>query len=235
MLTPITDYRRTTRTRSAGNRSTRNPGRLCRRSFAAFASFLAGQKAPSGREPDTSGSNRLWKNLFFRRARSAGMTTFVVCTLSAMIICCGATRGNAQNLRGVEPIVLTTSPPVCDSPAALASQRVALPCVQYSYRPGTNRICADPVSSCSQLQPLPPQQWSRGYASCSRSIVPSSGPVTVYRLNNSGVCVPLPPVVPSSAPRALPQGYVVGSGLLGQPKLYKPGQPIRNFLRFLTL
>jgi hypothetical protein len=33
----------------------------------------------------------------------------------------------------------------------------------------------------------------------------------------------------------VPEGYVVGRGLIGQPKLYKPGQPVRNFLRFITL
>jgi len=35
-------------------------------------------------------------------------------------------------------------------------------------------------------------------------------------------------------PPAPPGGYVVGRGLIGQPKLYLPGQPIRNFLRYLT-
>ena len=31
-----------------------------------------------------------------------------------------------------------------------------------------------------------------------------------------------------------PAGYVVGQGLIGQPKLFVNGQPIRNLLRFIT-
>ena len=33
---------------------------------------------------------------------------------------------------------------------------------------------------------------------------------------------------------AVPSGYQYGRGLIGQPKLYVPGQPVRNMLRFIT-
>lgn len=46
------------------------------------------------------------------------------------------------------------------------------------------------------------------------------GPVVTYR--------PLVPVVP------VPAQYYLGQGLLGQPKLYVPDQPLRNFLRYLS-
>lgn len=46
------------------------------------------------------------------------------------------------------------------------------------------------------------------------------GPVVTYR--------PLVPVVP------MPAQYYLGQGLLGQPKLYVPDQPLRNFLRYLS-
>ena len=46
------------------------------------------------------------------------------------------------------------------------------------------------------------------------------GPVVTYK--------PLVPMVP------LPAQYYLGQGLLGQPKLYVPDQPLRNFLRYLT-
>ena len=46
---------------------------------------------------------------------------------------------------------------------------------------------------------------------------PASGGTVVYR--------PLVPVVP------MPPSYYVGRGVLGQPTLYVPGQPVRNFLR----
>ena len=32
----------------------------------------------------------------------------------------------------------------------------------------------------------------------------------------------------------MPETFYPGQGILGQPKLYVPGQPIRNFLRYLT-
>jgi hypothetical protein len=40
---------------------------------------------------------------------------------------------------------------------------------------------------------------------------------------------PVWPVVP------MPPKYIIGRGILGQPKLYVPGQPVRNILRYLTL
>lgn len=33
----------------------------------------------------------------------------------------------------------------------------------------------------------------------------------------------------------VPQQYYFGRGIIGQPKIYVPGQPIRNFLRYLSL
>jgi hypothetical protein len=33
---------------------------------------------------------------------------------------------------------------------------------------------------------------------------------------------------------AMPPAYEVGRGILGQPKLYVPRQPVRNFVRWLT-
>lgn len=33
---------------------------------------------------------------------------------------------------------------------------------------------------------------------------------------------------------AMPPSYAVGRGLLGQPKLYVPGQPVRNFFRYIS-
>jgi hypothetical protein len=45
----------------------------------------------------------------------------------------------------------------------------------------------------------------------------------------------LRPVIVAPPAPTVPDGYVVGKGLIGQPKLYKPGQPIRNFLRYITL
>lgn len=34
--------------------------------------------------------------------------------------------------------------------------------------------------------------------------------------------------------RSMPANYVVGQGIIGQPKVYVPSQPVRNFLRYIT-
>lgn len=34
--------------------------------------------------------------------------------------------------------------------------------------------------------------------------------------------------------RPMPASYVVGRGLIGQPTVYVPGQPVRNFLRYIS-
>jgi hypothetical protein len=49
---------------------------------------------------------------------------------------------------------------------------------------------------------------------------PIPPPVTAYR--------PLIPVAPP------PPQYYLGRGIFGQPKLYVPEQPVRNFLRYLS-
>jgi hypothetical protein len=79
---------------------------------------------------------------------------------------------------------------------------------------------------------------------------PQYGPVTIgkpvqYRArpNAAPVYTPLPaPVyVPTTTYRPLvpiaqmPSQYRFGRGILGQPKVYVSGQPIRNFLRYLSL
>jgi hypothetical protein len=58
---------------------------------------------------------------------------------------------------------------------------------------------------------------------------------------NAPVYTPLPPTGPHATVlrpilplEPLPPNYEVGRGLLGQPKLYVPGQPVRNFLRYLS-
>ena len=66
--------------------------------------------------------------------------------------------------------------------------------------------------------------WAPGYgdavASPSDVYRPVVAPRYVYR-----------PVVPLAP---MPGEFQVGQGILGQPKLYVPGQPVRNFLRYLT-
>lgn len=58
---------------------------------------------------------------------------------------------------------------------------------------------------------------------------------------NAGPVIEVPPCPPAScaykplvAVAAMPPSYEIGRGILGQPKLYVPGQPVRNFVRWLT-
>ncbi len=39
---------------------------------------------------------------------------------------------------------------------------------------------------------------------------------------------------PLMALRPLPPNYAVGRGILGQPKVFVPGQPVRNFVRYIS-
>ena len=83
---------------------------------------------------------------------------------------------------------------------------------------------APPTSAAIASWTPPP-----GYViSAPRPLIPLSGqaiygrPVITYR-----------PVV--AAPAALlPAEYRLGAGVFGQPKVYLPGQPVRNFLRSLS-
>lgn len=47
----------------------------------------------------------------------------------------------------------------------------------------------------------------------------------------TGPSVPWRPIVNI---RSMPNNYVVGQGLIGQPKVYVPQQPLRNFIRYIT-
>lgn len=68
---------------------------------------------------------------------------------------------------------------------------------------------------------LPPPPPTRGTpVVVTPGVAAPVGPVITYR--------PVVPVIP------MPGQYYVGRGLLGQPKLYVPNQPLRNFVRYLS-
>jgi hypothetical protein len=108
-----------------------------------------------------------------------------------------------------------------------------LPAGDGTYLPVADRDPIAVIPAASRLMPLPtPQQW-RGYEpdvatviEYPAPIISFSGPEPVRVLRPTAIVPPAPSV---------PDGYVVGRGLIGQPKLYKPGQPVRNFLRYISL
>jgi hypothetical protein len=68
--------------------------------------------------------------------------------------------------------------------------------------------CREATTACQPVTPSPGSDYQQPI-------------VSSYR--------PVWPVVP------MPPKYIIGRGILGQPKLYVPGQPVRNILRYLTL
>ncbi len=177
---------------------------------------------------------------------------------------CGVRQGHAQNVQRVQPIILTASPGCCQSPAATASQPVLPPCGDCTYLPPDKRDPVGLISTSSRLVPLPtPQEW-RGYEARSKAVsgypetVTTLMPVTTSpsttlasttlasttllpttllptTLASTNPVYVLRPIVTAPPVPSVPAGYVVGKGLVGQPKLYKPGQPVRNLLRYITL
>jgi hypothetical protein len=164
------------------------------------------------------------------------------------------THAQAQTVQRVQPIVLESQPQCCTSPAATASQMVPLPCGDCTYLPPAERDPLRVVPTSAQLQPLSRNQPRRGYTTpVSTTAVSYAQPVrtvsstcvtpgvacesvaTPLPPSTASVCVLRPPTACVPPAPTVPEGYVVGRGLVGQPKLYKPGQPVRNFLRFITL
>ena len=73
-------------------------------------------------------------------------------------------------------------------------------------------------------QALPPQAYAPPQAFSPQAFVQPS-------------IAPQPPVVLGQNPAGLgtgPPGHYIGRGIIGQPKLYVAGQPVRNALRFIT-
>lgn len=89
-----------------------------------------------------------------------------------------------------------------------------------------------------------PTVWpSRPVAADRPPVLIMDPPPRAVGANTGRIYTPLPhpgyaptvtykPLVPMMA---VPQQYYFGRGIIGQPKLYVPGQPIRNVLRYLSL
>jgi len=78
------------------------------------------------------------------------------------------------------------------------------------------------ASPAPLLLPPPPSPWSTPVVAvpAGTAVAAPGAPVVTYR--------PLVPVIP------MPGQYYLGRGVLGQPKLYVPNQPLRNFVRYLS-
>ena len=141
----------------------------------------------------------------------------------------------AQTYERMQPIVLTSSPVCCQSPARIVQQPLVRQTVGSSYMSPSVSESIPSALTASEMVPLPSGPAWRGYSAG----VTAPTPVVEYRV--PAPVVTLGPSVqafrPVAAPTVpdVPDGYVVGRGLIGQPKLYKPGQPMLNLLRYLSL
>ncbi len=141
----------------------------------------------------------------------------------------GAIPIAAQTYDWRQPIVLESLPCVCASPARISQRPITWHAYGDSIMSPTVSENLHAVVTASEMVPLP-----AGPAWSSQAVGPVA-PVSAY-----AAPVPFGPAVqpvqalrPVTGPR-VPDGYVLGRGLAGQPKLFKPGQPVRNLLRYLS-
>ncbi|MHB8972616.1 MAG: hypothetical protein ACYC3X_21500 [Pirellulaceae bacterium] len=133
----------------------------------------------------------------------------------------------APTYDSVQPIVLTGAS-CCQSPATFAAQPVVRYQSSESYMSPSVSESIPATWTESEMMPLP--------AGPARHVTArTTVPFVEYRTY-------APVVAPTESVQtfrpvvalAVPAGYVVGQGFIGQPKLYKPGQPVRNFLRYIS-
>lgn len=103
----------------------------------------------------------------------------------------------------------------CGSSPTVIQQR-PVPSITYGARPATVYTPAPVVVQQRYVPALPPTTTAVVGAAPAAPIVQAG----------------LPPLLPLTRPAARP--VFVSEGLLGQPVVYVPGQPVRNLLRYLT-
>ena len=135
--------------------------------------------------------------------------------------------------------------PVQPAPVRLTSHRDAVVSpyvaskVATTFSSSPNSVVSSP-QTITTLSPIPGPTVSSGCTPTTAVATASAPlPVTTY-YQPAGVstvtAAATPTYVAYGSPYvvARPRPYYVGRGLIGQPKLYVGGQPIRNALRFIT-
>jgi hypothetical protein len=92
-----------------------------------------------------------------------------------------------------------------------------------------------PVTSSSAAAPAGAVYYPAGsYVARPADIPPTLAPTYGQTGGRSAVYLPYTSYRTVAPVAAVPTRYYVGRGILGQPKLYVPGQPLRNFVRYLS-
>ncbi len=131
-------------------------------------------------------------------------------------------QAGAAETECCQPTVLRAPMVLDSSPARVTVQPWPVAVARYDFRPSVATPPLAPTTSPLVLPPppsalrMPSPTIVRGQSSPGLWAVP----VTSYR--------PITTSIPAAP-------YRIGKGLVGQPKLYVPGQPMRNFLRYLSL
>jgi len=124
---------------------------------------------------------------------------------SVLVVLVGAATASAQVVYvSAYPVVTLKPVAVAASPASCSPYAQT---VSWTYQRPVN-VAPQPASACyrAYVPAYPTYTVAR--------------PVITYR--------PVVPVVP------MPRAYVIGRGIVGQPTVYVPGQPIRNALRWVS-
>jgi hypothetical protein len=145
----------------------------------------------------------------------------LVAVLGIGLLAAGAARGQAQ-FGPIQPFAGAPTPVYVAAPYAAPTALAPLggPAV-YGVAPPQIQL---PAAS------VPPAILAPGGSACPPAVAPGCGAAPSYRL-------PLPAPATSYSPTApaLPPGAVVlGTGLYGQPTPYIAGQPVRNYVRYLS-
>jgi hypothetical protein len=144
------------------------------------------------------------------------------------------------------PAVVSTAPVVVQ-PAPVVVQRPTLFARPLTggvsttvIAPGAPIVVARPVVQSSVVAQPAPATRTVWYSAPAASIAPS---LSVPAAAPAVIAAPVTTVVgtaptivyrPVTAVVPVQTSYYVGSGLIGQPKVYVTGQPVRNTLRFLS-
>lgn len=159
---------------------------------------------------------------------------FTVSLVSSWLILSGPNMAQAQVAVRTQPIVLNESA-CCTSPARIP---VTVPSREYR---GMSYLTPSMAESMPTVVYAPVASPAAPLAPIESPLIESPqigtpGPVVEYRFYApvSNYAAAQPALGPTTN-SAVPQNYVVGRNVIGDPKLFRPGQPVRNFLRYLSL
>ncbi len=162
--------------------------------------------------------------------------------IGTMLIVSGTSVAWGQNFTGIHSALNAPVQTVFASSANGAYESItetALPTRPALYPSPADVALSSPSTLCGPSYAFSPiQPVSVPYHVVRYPLVPVSTvagyPVVAAPRTVTSVAAPRIDYRPTMPAVSVPRTYYLGRGILGQPKLYVPGQPLRNALRFLT-